>query len=75
MKKRFLEYLLESNDEDKEVEKQEEIDEAHFENNEFKKHEYQYLLGVLNDIVRNKQIKLGDKVIEKTIKIDNEVAD
>ena len=69
MKKRFLEYLLESNEVD-----EQEVDESAFKNDEFGKHDYQYLLGVLNDIVRKKEVGVGKKAVEKTVKIDKKIA-
>lgn len=49
------------------------LDEAHFEGDDYAKDNYKYLGPVIHDIVHTGELKLGDKVVEKTVKIDKSI--
>lgn len=72
MKRRFLEYLLESDKE--QIQDDDIVDESAFKNDDFAKDDYKYLKPVIDDIVDNKKIGIGDKTIEQDIIIDKKVA-
>lgn len=71
MKKSFLEYLFE----EQEANEKEDIDESSMSGDDFAKRDYEYLRAVIQDMLLNKKIGLGNKTMEREVKIDKKVLD